>query len=1244
MPLFSPYSEIVSARTLLTAGTPIAPRLYLHTPDVVFVARAVLLDPADYPFSFVAYTDVTTGVYTAIRDGMTILIGSSSGADDLGRQRVRGAATTISIFVGRSSQGHFDGELEVLDGAWITVLNEYRVWAKIPFIDEDGLIFKDSALEVSWRTTTPPPVSNCGAGFASTIDPDTGLITVLFNGQHSFATAAGATIVTYLWDIADGTLTTGTLASDNITAQFPAGFRYIHLTVTDSEGHSHTSHCPVYARDPDDDTSFDGFDIESHTITDAGVRLTIRALQDMPLSVYRDGTLAMLWLRDQAAAADRTQMILNGWLDTEDTTLGAGRNGLLRDTTLVILDMAARLDSLPGFPQSVADDETRDVAKIPEITWNYMVAPTMDLYMHYLWAWHSTALEVADFIWSGTGLAYQIAIKNSDGDSLWNQAWRIAQAMCPGFVLTCDQAGAIRVVPDPQLLDLADRSSVVQAAITEGDYSDLRFGRQRAPRTHWLRTGALVVQSSISFNPIPAGAPAGTAPTVNLPTVFSIAPGTTPGQGLGESENNEQLVASQDILNSATGHRYARLNAATGLLTLTLIQDDGAPGTQTRWREIEPALKEWVTLDLGAAYAAQRGLSFATVRALPKEVTIRYSAGKAGLLRTVELTLELETSGQPGKTVLKPTDIPAVGEDPAVVPPPIPPPDDGLIGGQDLVAGIGQFELYRTADFTTPSSSGGPTWEAVSLTGSDEILTWVVDPFSPGYLTGAGSIDGWAATETAIYRITDIFGATSCNAIVTFVTGALWRTVQASFGTYFVSGSNPWLICISYYGDAVGHTGTWATYSKDGGATWSAEVLVSPEYDSGGASNPIGLYCSPKTPGLAYTIAHTETANPAGTGGYISTDWGATWTAMLATEDPDFPLPFFGQFVDGNNTTTTTQDYAPMGRMPRASLSRVDSGITVGNRQWSDALCISPPANIKRITITGAYSGYHENHGFGSTSHGLTTGYKNPPFDGIGKTVISDVNNGQTGDGQTYGRDFTYQYDFGNFAIHDWPANRDILEADPAPAASDFAFTFGIGIFSNATIEFTAWSSLVLTVDEMILDDGTVYVPTIGIIQPVHGQGGEIHIPWPSNADEGVIYYGSLDRSGSPVIGLQRVDAGVITDISEGAYGVNHGAFSIRCHDSDRSFALLAGESGAGSSGVWSSVDGGDTWTEIVTPSAVSHYQAAFGDDETEIFIWGPAEFITFSDDSGATNDDRSGNLSALSATRLIGIAGGPTP
>src|SRR5690606_22965419 len=95
-------------------------RLFLLSPDTVFAAQ-VAQAAFSYPLAQVAYDGVTTGAYTDIRDGMTVLFGTSAGADDLGRSRIRKTPTSGVLYIGRSSRGTRDGEVDLQDDAYITV-------------------------------------------------------------------------------------------------------------------------------------------------------------------------------------------------------------------------------------------------------------------------------------------------------------------------------------------------------------------------------------------------------------------------------------------------------------------------------------------------------------------------------------------------------------------------------------------------------------------------------------------------------------------------------------------------------------------------------------------------------------------------------------------------------------------------------------------------------------------------------------------------------------------------------------------------------------------------------------------------------------------------------------------------------------------------------------------------------------------------------------------------------------------
>lgn len=592
------------------------------------------------------------------------------------------------------------------------------------------------------------------------------------------------------------------------------------------------------------------------------------------------------------------------------------------------------------------------------------------------------------------------------------------------------------------------------------------------------------------------------------------------------------------------------------------------------------------------------------------------------------------------------------------------PPDSGLIGGQQLVAGIGiDGYVYRTSDFQTVSGSGGPTWTRVDTTIADTIYSFVVDPFSPGYAPGAaiGAINGWIVNDTNIYRVTDLFGTVVAASVFAFPAATVaasfhWRSIQASFGAYFAEGLNPWLLCVSYYGDTVGHTGTWATRSVDGGVTWSAEVQVGTSFDAGTFTrfDPIGVYASPKTPGLAYTAAHINVA-----GG---------------------PLPNWGIWQEDAATLTV------LGTSASANAISSVSSAGLGVVQDDQTLILAPPPNAIRVLCTGSWSATITEAEPGNPI--TVTSFELDDPVSLGRTddlvyIAPDVGSGGGTDVES--GNFTVEWTFGGAG--DWPVNTTTIISSP-PTGPAFGARFEPHAKADAD-PIESCSALVtvsVTVTEIELDGGFTYTPvdaetdgfvstdwgavwaaaTLPDIQPGQGQAGALHLPWPSNSDEQLVYYGHFDKNGNHEFKLKRAQGATITDISPVhsaiSYGVHHYGFSVRSYDSDRQFMALGGIGNDISAdpaddkvGLWVSSDAGTVWANILAPVAASNalhgLQIAFaGDSSSVLFAWGgwsnasSLAAIYYSSNFGTLLDSREGNINSLGTTAFIGIAGGPTP
>ena len=839
-------------------------RLFLLQPAVVLAAQ-VNGAAFTYPLAQFTYDNVTAGSYTNVRPGMTLLLGSSPGLSNRGRQRVRAAPSSTIMYIGRSSQGVHDGEIELLDNLYLTVLNDYRVWAKIPFIDTTGNQFKDHDIAPSGYWTQPPPVANAGVGMAGTIDVTTQKLRVQLPHvtNSSFATAHFAAISAYSWTLPTGvTLVSGyTTSMAQIQVDCDPGFYWVILTVTDSNAVQHSAVVPIFARDPIDDDTISKFQINSHRIRPRGQDLEIRVLDSIPEGTYPDGTLAMIWEDEPIGPADRSHMLFCGWHQEDPAQLHDERTGYLTDTTLRLLDVAGKLDILPGFPQVVGGISSAEFTG-----WTYIQRPNMDKYIHYLLQWHSTALDVADWTWSGTGDSYVFVTLGSDGESIWDQCNRRCNSMVPNHLLVCDRLGRLAMRPDPILQDPLDRTATVIGMLNPSDYSDIRYTQQRHPRVHWLRSSALQAHGT------------------DIIPLFSVAPGNAPGQGELAQEHDEQLAIDQDGLNICEGNRYARMNAPQSLFSIQLVS-----GTDLRW---EPALLAWLRLSIPITYAAQRGLEITVDNGLIQEMDIRYDYRPGGLVKQISLQWERETEGRIALTVIPPAgDLPPDDSDDFPPPPPPGPEEPGPEGHRDVVLVNSDKYLYQTGDFHTPESAGGPTWERVLMNWDGSLRDFVVDPFSPRYLGTGTQVNGWIVTNTKIYRLTDMFAVTPGMTLqYTFnyptPAGTEFRTntraIHASFGAFFGATGPAWVMAISNYLDA-DPGGTNIVYSTDSGATWSNEIHIG-GYETGGWTSIPCLYLSPRTPGLAYTIAPPYSGFRVNGQLLRSTDWGATWVQVSTTE------------------------------------------------------------------------------------------------------------------------------------------------------------------------------------------------------------------------------------------------------------------------------------------------------------------------------------------------------------------------
>lgn len=735
------------------------PTKWRSTPTAVKLGM-MLLNPAtilsgqvnqsvfSYPLLQFTY-DNGSGSFASTHTGMMILLGTTPGADDLGRTVIHDPASNNTVYVAPASQGTRDGELALADDVYFTILNFYPPFAKIPRVLD--------TTEYKWYNIVLQalqPKANSGGGYADWPDPSTGLITVNFNGAASYDLANGS--LTHAWDFADGTPSAAATATvTGVT--FPKGFRYVRHTVT-AGSENHTMVIPVYNPGTDDNLDsmyIQNFAITSHHAEPKGQELSVRIDQDIPMTSFPDGTLCMIWSRTywgdgstgqvnvSLGPPGREHMIFCGWHHVDPSMQEGRKAGIYKETTFNLLDIAGKLRTLPAFTQLLERATTA-------ANWHQMVNLQVNReYLDYLLRWHSNALELADF--NPYGISYPISTLGSDGMSLYDQTDQRAQAMACN--LTCDREGSLWVIPDPQLLATADqvaqalpsvipqRTSTVIIALQTSDYTRVKYTRTRPPRYHWLRGNTILTSTT------PA------ASVVNVPLAFVIAPGPVPGQGLDEADHGEQVALNLAELQFREGNRYAAmLNNFEGSYEIPLVPPGDAG--------IDPAYGQWVQLTVDSNDDSYRDLAFTNALMYVSNIEITYD--HANLNRLYTLTADRNTVGYQAPEDPQPANTLPTYDTPVEQPiPPVTRTDDipaTHTGG--TVLAMDSSHLGYTTEWLSGSS---PHWNPLSQTGlSGTLYDLVLDPASQ-FLgpTQAGNLGAWCLTSVGLFYTTNILNLSS---------------------------------------------------------------------------------------------------------------------------------------------------------------------------------------------------------------------------------------------------------------------------------------------------------------------------------------------------------------------------------------------------------------------------------------------------------------------------------------------------
>jgi len=209
----------------------------IFQPRILFKAQVDFTGGTDT--RVIPYDSVTQGTFGLIRDGMTMWIGSTPGAMDIGKIRVR-SATSTTITVSENSN------IGWLDNAYLTVFEYWELWPVFPRIISDPsnienvIFYKDYDIPYSNQNSVLGTYVNAGPHRAANLDPASGLAQVWYSSTGSY-NLLGSTL-SYNWFFEGATVTGSTSADPGYITYNTPGQYVTRLTINGSNGESDTTY------------------------------------------------------------------------------------------------------------------------------------------------------------------------------------------------------------------------------------------------------------------------------------------------------------------------------------------------------------------------------------------------------------------------------------------------------------------------------------------------------------------------------------------------------------------------------------------------------------------------------------------------------------------------------------------------------------------------------------------------------------------------------------------------------------------------------------------------------------------------------------------------------------------------------------------------------------------------------------------------------------------------------------------
>ncbi len=635
-------------------------QLYLAFPDykTIYTARTDGA-PADNDNIISVTFDGGVGILANVLPGMTLLIGSGPGLWDIGIARIRDDSLDLGGGTGIFNIG-ITSEIEWADDLYLTVIDDYGIWAKHPRITA-GVSFMDYDIPYGSQNVYGPAVPIIGSHRILELTGPT--VTASFDASGCYNCIGTPTSYDYAWYV-DNVLVSNAVSVDiDFTAigtydiRFEITSNYVVGSVVVASPMSiAVRYVIVYDKAHPLNTSFT---IESKPTGDyqeGGWTYSVTMHANATEATIRDRALCLLVAKDWYGTAQQSigplegceNIVCVGWIDGESIQ----RSNDLSFVTFDVQGPAWWLGVQRGFPTGIDDTNAAptDWLHIENLT------PRKGLFsfLH----WRTTTTVVTDC--AITSDTHRLASTYTPAGVLSEQLRAIAQRVNAGVV--CDRYGRLYCEIDTQFVPTVSRTFPIVQTMTNRDWRDeITIERRIVPQVGQVDLSGVYYSGNFA--------------TSN--SIFSLSPGHYPKHHGPDVYKVERIAL--------TDQAEANFIAGAWLAYLNNEYPNVDTPMSSNYRAVDIAPRMFIQQNLDPA-ETPRGLEWNNKRLIPREVSFDFNP-KEGLLLT-DITLEAETFA--GDAV--------IGDPPITPPPPPPPPEPPVLCNDPDALNFGESApcVYRT--------------------------------------------------------------------------------------------------------------------------------------------------------------------------------------------------------------------------------------------------------------------------------------------------------------------------------------------------------------------------------------------------------------------------------------------------------------------------------------------------------------------------------------------------------------------